>query len=570
MSEPLQTPKARVFISYSRRDLAQIDALQDGLRAREVEAYVDRTDIAKGEDWWRRIEQLIAEADVIVFALSPASLASEICGREAEHAETLGKRLLPILLQPVDFAAVPPALSRRNAIYFHENAAVGADGDFDRALNELEAAIETDLDWVREHTRLLTRALVWRERGEPRDGLLRGVELERAEAWSASRPAAAPPPNDLHAAFLAESRRRAVRRARGVIALSLAAAAIGLGLAAAAGAQWLRAEEELRRATALRLAADARAVLSEAQKESEFIFVDADRAALLALEAQRIEPTTAGDRALRESVVALQFAAASLPTPDFAGYTPVGILEDVVVVAAGEGAFLAQRYGPLTEEEQAAYEGAETGPPKAWRAATPEESASASVLASQAGVQDRTDANILAKSADESLQAVLLDPEDFGEGEPSFGDRIQVRRRDGVVIAVVQLDWRAAHVRFSRDNAYVMTLTARGSLGFSEGSAVIPGSRLRVFALPSGRMVADHSYATAGGITGAAFDASGERMALSFSHENRIIVAPIWPETLEEEACRRLTRNMSENEWAELVGDRPYRVSCPGVWIPEE
>src|SRR5215471_9593556 len=55
--------------------------------------------------------------------------------------------------------------------------------DFERKVDELVEAMDTDLDWVRAQSRLLVRAGEW-ERGQ-RDpsALLRGRELKDAEQW---------------------------------------------------------------------------------------------------------------------------------------------------------------------------------------------------------------------------------------------------------------------------------------------------------------------------------------------------------------------------------------------------
>src|ERR1700732_3828886 len=52
-------PKARVFISYSRKDMAFADRLEAGLKARAFEPPIDRTEIYAFEDWWQRIQALI-------------------------------------------------------------------------------------------------------------------------------------------------------------------------------------------------------------------------------------------------------------------------------------------------------------------------------------------------------------------------------------------------------------------------------------------------------------------------------------------------------------------------------
>ena len=63
--------KARVFISYSRKDMGFADRLEAALKARGFEPLIDRTEIYAFEEWWKRIEALIARADTIVFVLSP-------------------------------------------------------------------------------------------------------------------------------------------------------------------------------------------------------------------------------------------------------------------------------------------------------------------------------------------------------------------------------------------------------------------------------------------------------------------------------------------------------------------
>ena len=52
-------PTARIFISYSRKDMAFADRLEAALKARGFEPLIDRTEIYAFEDWWKRIEALI-------------------------------------------------------------------------------------------------------------------------------------------------------------------------------------------------------------------------------------------------------------------------------------------------------------------------------------------------------------------------------------------------------------------------------------------------------------------------------------------------------------------------------
>src|SRR5712692_1948500 len=93
--------KARVFISYSRKDMAFADRLEAALRARGIEPLIDRSEIYAFEDWWKRIEALIARADTVVFVLSPDAVASEVALKELAYGTSLNKRFAPIVCRRV-------------------------------------------------------------------------------------------------------------------------------------------------------------------------------------------------------------------------------------------------------------------------------------------------------------------------------------------------------------------------------------------------------------------------------------------------------------------------------------
>src|ERR1700681_3742646 len=90
--------KLKVFISYSRRDSAEFaDELVAGLEYGGFAPFLDRHDIAAGEDWEARLGALIAEADTVVFVVSPESVKSERCVWEVDKTLGLSKRLLPVI-----------------------------------------------------------------------------------------------------------------------------------------------------------------------------------------------------------------------------------------------------------------------------------------------------------------------------------------------------------------------------------------------------------------------------------------------------------------------------------------
>jgi hypothetical protein len=69
--------KTRVFISYSRKDMAFADRLEAALKARGFEVLIDRQEIYAFEDWWKRIETLISlGAEAPIFLRSLGAIAS--------------------------------------------------------------------------------------------------------------------------------------------------------------------------------------------------------------------------------------------------------------------------------------------------------------------------------------------------------------------------------------------------------------------------------------------------------------------------------------------------------------
>jgi hypothetical protein len=85
---------------------------------------------------------------------------SEICAWEVEEATRLGKRILPVNCRPLEGASPPPRLRDLNYIFFHEDPKAPGAG-FGTGLAKLVAALNTDFDWLREHTRYLQRATEW-------------------------------------------------------------------------------------------------------------------------------------------------------------------------------------------------------------------------------------------------------------------------------------------------------------------------------------------------------------------------------------------------------------------------
>jgi hypothetical protein len=144
--------KLKVFVSYSRDDLEIADQLVPALEALGFEPLIDREDISPAEDWQKRLGALIAEADTVAFLLSPSAVQSDRCEWEIAETDRLSKRLLPVVVRPLGAAPVPARFQGLNYIFLYAEPRVPRSG-FGRGVAELAEALNTDLEWVREHTR---------------------------------------------------------------------------------------------------------------------------------------------------------------------------------------------------------------------------------------------------------------------------------------------------------------------------------------------------------------------------------------------------------------------------------
>jgi WD40 repeat protein len=279
---------ADVFVSYSRRDAALVRRLSEGLEARGKDVWVDLNDIMPSAPWMAEIRAAIAEADSVVFVISPDSVASEVCQAELSQAVELNKRLVPIVARPTPIADVPASLAALNFLDF---SSCSTEEAFEDVLAQLAGALDTDIGLVHLHTRLLLRASEWEDSGEDRARLLRGRQLADAEAWLAAR-SGGPAPTPAQVRLIFTSRRAALRRQRGSLAAALAVALGMVALSIVAVLQWHAAVVQ-------RGQAQSRADAAEAEGQLQ---ADPPRALDLALQGIKAAHTAEAQTALRDSV----------------------------------------------------------------------------------------------------------------------------------------------------------------------------------------------------------------------------------------------------------------------------
>lgn len=206
-SDAIERQRNEIFISYSRKDKAFVQTLSATLERLGYSLWVDWEDIQPTEDWWAAIQVGIEAASNFIFVLSPDSIASKVCGQELEHAVANHKRLVPLVWREgFDATVIHPALATHNWLFFREI------DDQDHALRTLTNALDTDLEYVRAHTRLQMRAIEWEQKARNDSLLMRGSDLEEAELWLTQATGKKPEPTELQGAFINTSRKAETAR----------------------------------------------------------------------------------------------------------------------------------------------------------------------------------------------------------------------------------------------------------------------------------------------------------------------------------------------------------------------
>ena len=210
---------ASVMISYSRKDLAFVRTLFEGLLAQgfaKEDIWVDWEGIPLTADWMAEITEGIQSANAFIFVISPDSVASEVCAKELAIAAESNKRFVPILYrEPGKGAALHAKISSHNWVFMRDEQ------ELEKNVPPLVEALNTDLDWLAQHTRLLNRALEWERKGHNDSYLVRGTDLQEAQTFIEQGAAGKEPtPTTLHVEYVQAARKHAavIRRRNRIIA----------------------------------------------------------------------------------------------------------------------------------------------------------------------------------------------------------------------------------------------------------------------------------------------------------------------------------------------------------------
>ncbi len=278
---------ADAFISYAREDQDFARRLHAALEAAGHSLWVDWESIHPSSDWFTEIAEGIDQSDAVIYIVTGTSVRSSECRAELDHAQRARIRIIPVLRERVEPEQLPAGVGAFQWVEFLDDAA------FDDSVRTLRRALETDLDWVKVHTRLRLRALEW-EREDRRAGkLLNRSELREAEDWNRrSSEDEGRRPSPLVYDYLAASGRSSRRRQGWFTAAVSVALVIAAGLAAWALVERGTAQEQERLAVSRELSASSLLTLED----------DPELSVLLAREAAGTARTQQAEDALRRAL----------------------------------------------------------------------------------------------------------------------------------------------------------------------------------------------------------------------------------------------------------------------------
>jgi len=166
---------AKLFVSYSRKDTDAAKKIVEALQGLNHDIWVDWEDISPAADWMDRILRGIEGVDAFIFLTSPDSIKSEVCKVEVTHAAKNNKRIIPVVVRQVNPNDAIDIIRNLNFIFLR------AEDKFKDGIDKIQTAIELDIAWLEEHSRLQSRALEWHRKKE-NSLLLRGRDLREARS----------------------------------------------------------------------------------------------------------------------------------------------------------------------------------------------------------------------------------------------------------------------------------------------------------------------------------------------------------------------------------------------------
>ena len=111
-----------IFISHAHKDKSRfVDGFVGALRKRGLDVWIDADSLRTGQPFWEEIGKAIQRSDFVILILSRNSVRSAGVSEELRTTQLYNLsrvKLLPIRIDPVDFAEIPHHIRSRHVLDF--------------------------------------------------------------------------------------------------------------------------------------------------------------------------------------------------------------------------------------------------------------------------------------------------------------------------------------------------------------------------------------------------------------------------------------------------------------------
>jgi WD40 repeat protein len=169
----------KVFISHAEKDQKIRNKIDKYLRREGLTIWTNKSDIKTGVEFQTEINRGIEGADNFIYLMSPDSLQSKYCQEELKHALSHNKRIIPLLIKPLDIEQIPQQLRVIEFIDFNKDKTE----NYHQSLSQLLKVLDRDCYYYEQHKNVLVKSLKWQKQNYNPSILLRGYNLQYYQTW---------------------------------------------------------------------------------------------------------------------------------------------------------------------------------------------------------------------------------------------------------------------------------------------------------------------------------------------------------------------------------------------------
>ena len=167
----------QVFLSSIDADKALLDQISYALMRQAWTVWRSENSLKLRHTFNKNIQQGIEEADNFLYLVTTASLQHPVCQQQLHHALQCQKRIILLLLEPVELQEELAHLPIIDCRHLHKTE------QSEEAIKKLINLLSKDAAYHEQHKTLLVKALKWQAQNKNISILLHGYNLQKALSW---------------------------------------------------------------------------------------------------------------------------------------------------------------------------------------------------------------------------------------------------------------------------------------------------------------------------------------------------------------------------------------------------